>query len=89
MNSYVGLCNERGIALAADKRAGSRPKKTTAPITELTKLYYSMDEAAEILGVHRNTIKNRIKAGELQAVQIGRQWRIPREILEFKPPMQN
>jgi len=71
--------------MAADKHAGGRPKKTTAPIPELTKLYYSMDEAAVILGVHRNTIKNRIKAGELQAVQIGRQWRIPKEALEFKP----
>ena len=69
------------------KHPGGRPKKITEPITELTKLYYSMDEAAEVLGVHRNTIKNRIKAGELQAVLIGRQWRIPKEALEYKTPM--
>ena len=68
-----------------EKHAGGRPKKIIAPISELTKLYYSMDEAAEVLSVHRNTIKNRIHAGELQAFRIGRQWRIPREALEFKP----
>jgi len=73
------------FAMTTDKHAGGRPKKIIAPVSELTKLYYSMDEAAVILGVHRNTIKNRIKAGELQAVQIGRQWRIPKETLEFKP----
>jgi excisionase family DNA binding protein len=72
---------------AMDKHAGGRPKKTAAPISELTKLYYSMDEAAEILSIHRNTVKNRIKAGELEAVKIGRQWRIPKEVLEFKSPM--
>ena len=65
------------------------PKKATMPITELTKLYYSLDEAGEILGVHRNTVKNRIKAGELEAVKIGRQWRIPKESLQFKSFMQN
>ena len=69
-----------------NRQPGVRPKKQTAPITELTKLYYSMDEAAEILSVHRNTIKNRIKAGELQAFLIGRQWRIPKEALEFRCP---
>ena len=66
-----------------------RQKKVAMPKLELTKLYYSMDEAAEILGVHRNTIKNRIKAGELDAVRIGRQWRIPKEVLEYKPSMKN
>ena len=66
-------------------KSGTQPKKATEPIMALTKLYYSTDEAAEIFGVHRNTIKNRIKDGELQAFKIGRQWRIPREALEFKP----
>jgi len=68
-----------------ENKAGKRPKKAAEPIAALTKLYYSTDEAAEVLGVHRNTIKNRIKEGELQAFKIGRQWRIPREALEFKP----
>jgi excisionase family DNA binding protein len=70
-----------------EKHAGGRPRKITVPIGELTKLYYSMDEAAEVLGVHRNTIKNRIKAGDLEAVKIGRLWRIPKEALEYKPSM--
>ena len=67
------------------KRKPGRPKKTLEPVTELKRLYYSMEEAAEVLGVHRSTIKNRIKAGEIDAVQIGRQWRIPKEVLEYKP----
>ena len=69
-----------------ESQSGVRPtKKSTEPIVALTKLYYSVDEAAEVLGVHRNTIKNRIKDGGLQAIKIGRQWRIPKEALEFKP----
>lgn len=68
----------------AEKYAGGRPKKTTTAITELTKLYYSIDEAADVFGVHRNTIKNRIKAGEIEAYRLGKQWRIPKEALELK-----
>lgn len=71
-----------------NKHSTGRPKKTdkpAPPVTELIKLYYSIEEAAEVLGVHHNTIRKRIKAGQMQAMQVGRQWRIPKEALEFKP----
>ena len=60
------------------KRPVGRPKKELKPITELEKLYYSIDETAQILEVHPNTIRKLIKAGKLPAEQLGRQWRIPK-----------
>ena len=74
----------------SEKHAGGRPKKKipSAPIGELTKLYYSIDEVAEILGVHRNSIRNRIKSGEIKAIKTGRLYRIPKSELEFNS-MQN
>lgn len=51
------------------------------------KPFYSLDETADLLGVHRNTVKNHIKAGKIKAGKVGQQWRIPREsILELFEP---
>lgn len=44
--------------------------------------YLSIAEAAELLGVHPNTIRNHIKDGSLKAGRAGQQWRIRREALE-------
>lgn len=41
----------------------------------------SIMEAAQVMGVHANTIRRVIHAGTLRAYQIGRQWRIPRAAL--------
>lgn len=43
---------------------------------------YSIDEAAQMLRVHPDTIRRMIKRGELQANRVGRQYRIPRSELE-------
>lgn len=48
---------------------------------QLRKPYYSIYEAADVLGVHERTIRNHIKNGSLKAGKIGRQWRISREAL--------
>lgn len=54
---------------------------------ELSKPFYSIYEAAEVLGVHERTIRRHIKTGELKAGKIGRQWRISREaLLEYSAP---
>jgi len=45
-------------------------------VLNLEKPYYSIYEAAEILGVHHNTIRNRIKDGTLEAGRVGWEWRI-------------
>lgn len=47
----------------------------------LSKEFYTIEEAAELLKVHSNTIRNNIKNGNLKAFKIGLQWRIPRREL--------
>lgn len=44
-------------------------------------LSLTVDEAANVLGVHSNTVRNVIKSGELAARKVGREWRIARENL--------
>lgn len=38
----------------------------------------TVEECAEFLRVHKNTVTNRIHAGDIQATFIGRIWRIPK-----------
>ena len=40
----------------------------------LSKPFYTAQETAEVLHVHRNTISNWIKEGKLQAVKIGKSY---------------
>jgi excisionase family DNA binding protein len=49
---------------------------------EQEKMFYSIDEAAALLQVSRDTVRRMIRTGELQAVQVRRQWRIKRESLD-------
>ena len=61
--------------------------KRQAAVMNLEKPYYSIYEAAEILGVHHNTIRNRIKDGRLQAGRVGWDWRISKgALLDFMAP---
>ncbi len=48
-------------------------------LNKLAKPYYSINEIAELLDVHPNTIRNHIKAGILPASKAGWQWRISRD----------
>lgn len=41
----------------------------------------TIDEAAEYLKVSVNTIRNLIERGDLRAVKVGGQWRIPGDAL--------
>lgn len=43
---------------------------------------YTMVEVAGILKVTRRTIYNYIKAGQLKAVKIGREWRVTQKALD-------
>ena len=57
----------------------------------LKKEVYSIEEAAELLGVHHNTIRKRIKDGSLPASQpngyAGKKWFITAEaIRDFMKP---
>ena len=56
-------------------------------ILNLEKPYYSIYEAAEILGVHERTIRYQINHGNLVAGKAGRQWRIAKDdLLAFVAP---
>ena len=53
----------------------------------LKKPYFSIYEAADVLGVHERTIRNHIKNGDLKAGKAGRQWRISKaDLIEFATP---
>jgi excisionase family DNA binding protein len=43
---------------------------------------YSVDQVAELLGLHVRTVRNYVRDGRLKAVRIGKQYRIAREDLE-------
>lgn len=43
--------------------------------------FYSVDEVAELLGLHVKTVRNHVREGRLKAVRAGRRYRISREAL--------
>lgn len=45
-------------------------------------LYYSVDQVAELLGLHVRTVRTYIRDGRLRATRVGRQYRITHEDLE-------
>ena len=44
----------------------------------------TISEAAALLRIHRKTMYKLVKSGEIYAVCLGGQWRIPREEIENK-----
>lgn len=48
----------------------------------MEKKFYSLQEVADLLGLHINTVRNHIKAGRLHGRRIGRQWRFSEEDLQ-------
>lgn len=53
------------------------------------KLALSAKEAAELIGVHENTLRALIARGELRAVRVGRRVLVPRAALEHLLEGQN
>ena len=43
---------------------------------------YSVEQVADLLGLHVKTVRNYVREGRLKAVRIGKQYRIAREDLE-------
>jgi len=43
---------------------------------------YSIEQVADVLGLHVRTVRNYVREGKLKAVRIGKQYRIAREDLE-------
>ena len=50
-------------------------------IIDMNKKFYTVAEVAEILKVHWQSIHNYIKRGELEAVRLGRGYRISEQAL--------
>ncbi len=48
----------------------------------MTEESYTVAEAAKMLRVHEDTIRRRIRAGEIEVFRIGRQIRIRKEVLD-------
>ena len=48
----------------------------------MTEQLFTTDEAAELLKVHPETVRNWIRRGALAAIRVGRSWRIKRVDLE-------
>ncbi len=44
--------------------------------------YISINDAAKVLKVNRRTIYMLVKSGEIPAIRVGSQWRIPESFLE-------
>ena len=49
---------------------------------ELTEKFYSVKEAANLLKVHYQTVRNWIVSGKLRAVKVGLSYRIPKSEIE-------
>src|SRR5262252_3233930 len=44
---------------------------------------YTVEQVAELLGLHVRTVRNYVREGRLKAVRIGKQYRITREDLAY------
>lgn len=44
--------------------------------------FLTVEETADLLRVHKNTIYRWVREGRLPSTRIGKQWRIPRQALE-------
>ena len=66
------------------KSYGRPRKQLSGIITKDPKngIYYTVDEAAELLGVHVRTVQARLRDGTLNGKKISGVWRIYRESLE-------
>ena len=42
---------------------------------------YSLEEVSNILRISHRTVWNYVKAGKLDAIKVGREWRVPEETL--------
>ena len=74
-----------------ENRPNHRPPKERSIDSEaLERDFYTLQDVAELLGFHYNTIRRMVKSGELPAVKFGKAWRVRKTDLEqFATPKQN
>ena len=51
---------------------------------ELTETFYTVQEAADLLKVHYQTVRNWIRTGQIRVIKIGRSYRIPKSEIEHR-----
>ena len=74
-----------------ENRPNHRPPKERSIDSEaLERDFYTLQDVADLLGFHYNTIRRMVKSGELPAVKFGKAWRVRKADLEqFTTPKQN
>jgi len=50
-------------------------------MTEENNTFYTVEQVAELLQVHWQTVLNYIKSGKLKALKLGKGYRIPKEAM--------
>ena len=70
--------------MAKDKHPGGRPRKELSGITQdpANGTYYTVEEAAELLGVHVRTVQARLRDGTLNGKKLSGVWRIYNDSLK-------
>lgn len=66
------------------KHPGGRPRKDIAgKITQAPAngIYYTVEEAAELLGIHIHTLQSRLREGDIAGKKISGHWRIYKDSL--------
>ena len=63
------------------KHPGGRPRKDVTTTNVPQQDYFTVDEAAELLNLHRHTVQARLRDGTLKGKKLGGVWRIYRESL--------
>ena len=64
-----------------NKHPGGRPRKDVTAADIPQQDYFTVQQAAEILGVHKHTVQARLRDGTLQGKKLGGVWRIYRDSL--------
>ena len=64
------------------KRPNHRPLKDLTTSKKLNDEFYTINEVADILKVHHNTIRRAIKSKRLKAYRLGAKWLIKKEDIQ-------
>lgn len=87
----IGLSTAYEVVNAGTIRARQINRKWLIPKVALSEFLdgrdnparvMSIDEVAEALGVHRDTVSKMLNSGNIRAVRAGRTWKIPLSALE-------
>lgn len=70
--------------MTKDKHPGGRPRKELSGINQepANGTYYTVEEAAELLGVHVRTVQARLRDGTLNGKKLSGVWRIYKDSLK-------